>query len=235
MRIDKFLSNMGIATRTESSKAARQGGILVNGAVVKKADIHIDPEKDVVTYLGRRIEYRKYTYILMNKPDGVVSATEDGRDKTVIDLLPDELQKLNLFPCGRLDKHTLGLVMLTDDGDLAHRLLSPKHHVKKKYYFESKFPLTDDEISYLEKGATLEDGYITKPSEIELFEDKKSGYITLVEGKYHQIKRMLESVNNKITYLERITFGPLALDENLERGQWRFLTENEIKGLEEHK
>ena len=235
MRIDKFLSNMGIATRTESSKAARQGGILVNGAVVKKADVHIDPEKDVVTYLGRKIEYRKYTYILMNKPDGVVSATEDGRDKTVIDLLPEELQKLNLFPCGRLDKHTLGLVLLTDDGDLAHRLLSPKHHVKKKYYFESKFPLTDDEISYLEKGATLEDGYVTKPSEIELFENKKSGHITLVEGKYHQIKRMLESVNNKITYLERITFGPLVLDENLERGEWRFLTENEIKGLEEHK
>ena len=235
MRIDKFLSNMGIATRTESSKAARQGGILVNGAAVKKADIHIDPEKDVVTYCGRVIEYRKYTYILMNKPDGVVSATEDGRDKTVIDLLPEELQKLNLFPCGRLDKHTVGLVMLTDDGDLAHRLLSPKHHVKKKYYFESKFPLNDDEISYLEKGATLEDGYITKPSEIELFEDKKSGYITLIEGKYHQIKRMLESVNNKITYLERITFGPLVLDENLERGEWRFLTENEIKGLEEHK
>ena len=235
MRIDKFLSNMGVATRTESSKAARQGGILVNGATVKKADIHIDPEKDVVTYLGRRIEYRKYTYILMNKPDGVVSATEDGRDKTVIDLLPEELQKLNLFPCGRLDKHTLGLVMLTDDGDLAHRLLSPKHHVKKKYYFESKFPLNEDEISYLEKGATLEDGYVTKPSEIELFENKKSGHITLVEGKYHQIKRMLESVNNKITYLERITFGPLVLDENLERGEWRFLTENEIKGLEEHK
>ena len=235
MRIDKFLSNMGVASRTESSKAARQGGILVNGAAVKKADVHIDPEKDVVTYLGRKIEYRKYTYILMNKPDGVVSATEDGRDKTVIDLLPEELQKLNLFPCGRLDKHTLGLVMLTDDGDLAHRLLSPKHHVKKKYYFESKFPLTDDEISYLEKGATLEDGYVTKPSEIELFEDKKSGHITLVEGKYHQIKRMLESVNNKITYLERITFGPLVLDENLERGEWRFLTENEIKGLEEHK
>lgn len=235
MRIDKFLSNMGIATRTESSKAARQGGILVNGAAVKKADVHIDPEKDVVTYLGRKIEYRKYTYILMNKPDGVVSATEDGRDKTVIDLLPEELQKLNLFPCGRLDKHTLGLVMLTDDGDLAHRLLSPKHHVKKKYYFESKFPLTDDEISYLEKGATLEDGYITKPSEIELFEDKKSGHITLIEGKYHQIKRMLESVNNKITYLERITFGPLVLDEKLARGEWRFLTENEIKGLEEYK
>lgn len=235
MRIDKFLSNMGIASRTESSKAARQGGIFVNGVAVKKADVHIDPEKDIITYCGRKIEYRKYTYILMNKPDGVVSATEDGRDKTVIDLLPEELQRLSLFPCGRLDKHTLGLVMLTDDGDLAHRLLSPKHHVKKKYRFESKFPLTDEEIEYLEKGATLEDGYVTKPSRIELFEDKRSGYITLTEGKYHQIKRMLESVNNKITYLERITFGPLALDEKLARGEWRFLTQNEIDELEKHK
>ena len=235
MRIDKFLSNMGVATRTESSRAARAGLILVNGKPVKKADVHIDPEKDMITYCGRKIEYRKYTYILMNKPDGVVSATEDGRDKTVIDLLPEELQKLNLFPCGRLDKHTLGLVMLTDDGDLAHRLLSPKHHVKKKYRFESKFPLTDEEIEYLEKGATLEDGYVTKPSRIELFEDKRSGYITLTEGKYHQIKRMLESVNNKITYLERITFGPLALDEKLARGEWRFLTQNEIDELEKHK
>ncbi len=235
MRIDKFLSNMGIASRTESSKAARQGGILVNGVAVKGADVHIDPDKDEVIFCGRKIEYRKYTYILMNKPDGVVSATEDGRDKTVIDLLPEELQKLNLFPCGRLDKHTLGLVMLTDNGDLAHRLLSPKHHVKKKYFFESKFPLTDEEIKYLEAGATLEDGYVTKPSKIELGADGKSGYITLVEGKYHQIKRMLESVNNKITYLERVTFGPLVLDESLARGEWRFLTKNEIEQLETYK
>lgn len=235
MRIDKFLSNMGIASRTESSKAARGGLILVNGTPIKKADVHIDPDRDEIVFCGRKIEYRKYTYILMNKPDGVVSATEDGRDKTVIDLLPEELQKLNLFPCGRLDKHTLGLVMLTDDGDLAHRLLSPKHHVKKKYFFESKFPLTDDEVVYLEGGATLEDGYVTKPSEIELIGDRKSGYITLVEGKYHQIKRMLESVNNKITYLERITFGPLTLDEGLARGQWRFLTKDEIEELEKHR
>lgn len=235
MRIDKFLSNMGVASRTESSKAARGGLILVNGTPIKKADVHIDPDRDEIVFCGRKIEYRKYTYILMNKPDGVVSATEDGRDKTVIDLLPEELQKLNLFPCGRLDKHTLGLVMLTDDGDLAHRLLSPKHHVKKKYFFESKFPLTDDEVVYLERGATLEDGYVTKPSEIELIGDRKSGYITLVEGKYHQIKRMLESVNNKITYLERITFGPLTLDEGLPRGQWRFLTKYEIEELEKHR
>ena len=225
---------MGIASRTESSRAARQGQILVNGVPVKKADVHIDPDADEITFCGRVRAYRKYTYILMNKPDGVVSATEDGRDKTVIDLLPAELQKFNLFPCGRLDKHTLGLVLLTDNGELAHKLLSPKHHVKKTYRFESKFEISDEEVAYLQKGATLEDGYVTKPSEIELFADRRSGNITLTEGKYHQIKRMLESVNNKITYLERISFGPLSLDQNLGRGEWRYLSEKEIKELEEN-
>lgn len=234
MRIDKFLSNMGIATRAESARAARTGGILVNGIPTRRADTHIDPDVDEVSFCGRRIEYRKHTYILMNKPDGVVSATEDGRDRTVIDLLPEELQRLSLFPCGRLDKHTLGLVMLTDDGDLAHRLLSPKHHVRKTYRFKSKYPLTAENIEYLCEGVTLEDGYITKPADIELDgADASSGYITLTEGKYHQIKRMLEAVNNKITYLERITFGPLTLDEGLARGEWRYLTGEEIKKLEE--
>lgn len=224
---------MGIASRSESSKAARQGQILVNGTAVRSADAHIDPEVDEVVFCGRTVSYRQYTYILMNKPDGVVSATEDGRDKTVLDLLPEELRKLNLFPCGRLDKHTLGLVLLTDNGELSHRLLSPKRHVRKTYRFESKFEINDTDKEYLEKGATLEDGYVTKPSEIELFEDRKSGKITLTEGKYHQIKRMLESVNNKITYLERISFGPLSLDVDLERGEWRYLTQEEIKKLEE--
>ena len=233
MRIDKFLSNMGIASRSESSRAARQGQILVNGVAARSADTHIDPEVDEVVFCGRTVSYRKYTYILMNKPDGVVSATEDGRDKTVLDLLPEELRRLNLFPCGRLDKHTLGLVLLTDNGELSHRLLSPKRHVRKTYRFESKFEISDTDKEYLEKGATLEDGYVTKPSEIELFENKKSGKITLTEGKYHQIKRMLESVNNKITYLERISFGPLLLDGKLERGEWRYLTQEEIKKLEE--
>ena len=235
MRLDKLLSECGVASRSECGRAARAGKITVNGQVVRNAAEQVDPDADAVVYCGTPVQYQKFVYLMLNKPDGYISATEDGRDKTVIDLLPEELQKLNLFPCGRLDKHTLGLVMLTDDGDLAHRLLSPKHHVKKKYRFECKFPLTDEEISYLEKGATLEDGYITKPSEIELDADKKSGYITLVEGKYHQIKRMLESVNNKITYLERVTFGPLCLDKTLGRGEWRFLSKEEIERLEEHR
>lgn len=235
MRIDKFLSNMGIATRTESARAARSGGILVNGTPVKRADMHIDPDRDEICFCGRRIAYRKYTYILMNKPDGVVSATEDGRDRTVIDLLPEEQRRLSLFPCGRLDKHTLGLVLLTDDGELAHRLLSPKHHVKKTYRFEARHALGAEDVEYLTHGVTLEDGYVTKPAEIELDGEGASGYITLTEGKYHQIKRMLEAVDNKITYLERISFGPLSLDGSLGRGEWRYLTDGEIERLEEYR
>ena len=234
MRLDKFLSNMGTASRSEAAKAARGGLVTVNSVPCRDVSKHIDPERDVIYFNGKRVTYEKFRYILLNKPDGVVSATEDGRDKTVLDLLPAELRKFELFPCGRLDKHTLGLVLITDNGDLAHRLLAPKSHVTKKYRYESKFPLTDEEKRTLEEGAVLDDGYETKPSEIELYDDRKSGTITLTEGKYHQIKRMFESVNNKITYLERITFGPLTLDGVPERGDWRYLTESEIEALEKH-
>ena len=234
MRLDKFLSNMGTASRSEAAKAARGGLVTVNSVPCRDVSKHIDPERDVIYFNGKRVTYEKFRYILLNKPDGVVSATEDGRDKTVLDLLPAELRKFELFPCGRLDKHTLGLVLITDNGDLAHRLLAPKSHVTKKYRYESKIPLTDEEKRTLEEGTILDDGYETKPSEIELYDDRKSGTITLTEGKYHQIKRMFESVNNKITYLERITFGPLTLEGVPERGDWRYLTESEIEALEKH-
>lgn len=234
MRLDKFLSNMGTASRSEAAKAARGGLVTVNSVPCRDVSKHIDPERDVIYFNGKRVTYEKFRYILLNKPDGVVSATEDGRDKTVLDLLPAELRKFELFPCGRLDKHTLGLVLITDNGDLAHRLLAPKSHVTKKYRYESKFPLTDEEKRTLEEGAVLDDGYETKPSTIELDSNRKSGTITLTEGKYHQIKRMFESVNNKITYLERITFGPLTLEGVPERGDWRYLTESEIDALEKH-
>lgn len=233
LRIDKLLSEMGIATRKEAASNAKRGGLLVNGVPQKDCSKHIDPEKDTVTYLGRVVEYQKYRYIMLNKPEGYVSATEDGRDPTVLDLLPAEYRCFNLFPCGRLDKNTLGLMLITDNGELSHRLLSPKRHVKKTYAYRSKFPLTDEEKAALEAGVKLDDGYETKPAEIELFEDRASGYITLTEGKYHQIKRMLEAVHNKITYLERVTFGPLRLDPKLERGEWRPLTADEITALED--
>lgn len=227
MRLDKFLSGMGKATRSESGKLARSGKITVNGVVVKKADVHIDPENDVVVLNGVTVNYKKYAYIMLNKPEGYVSATDDEREKTVLDLLGDEERRLNLFPCGRLDKNTLGLVILTNDGDSAHRCLSPKHHVDKIYKFESKFPLTLENVDALERGVDI-GGYFTKPCKVKLCSDT-SGEITLTEGKYHQIKRMLEAVDNKIIYLERISFGGITLDSSLERGQWRYLTDDEEK------
>ena len=235
MRIDKFLGLTGCASRAEAKKLIRSGAVTVNGVAVRSADTKLDPEKDRVLFCGKEVVYRKYTYIMMKKPQGVVSATEDGREKTVIDLLPGDMRKTDLFPCGRLDKNTLGLMLITDNGDLAHRLLSPKSHVEKKYYFRSRFPVTEEEAGRFENGLTLEDGYETKPARIELRGDGDEGIITLVEGKYHQIKRMLEALNNKITYLERISFGPLVLDEALDRGEWRYLAEEEIAALEAHK
>lgn len=229
MRLDKFLSNMGKATRSEASKLARGGKISVNGSVIKKCDIHIDPEKDIIALCGVPVTYKKYTYIMLNKPEGYVSATDDNREKTVLDLLPEEERRLGLFPCGRLDKNTLGLVILTNDGEGAHRLLSPKHHVSKVYYFECKLPLNKENTKLLESGIDI-GGYCTKPCKINMINETR-GHITLTEGKYHQIKRMLEAVNNKIIYLERISFGGISLDQSLERGMWRHLTDNEINSL----
>ena len=234
MRLDKFLVSTGKLSRSEAGRAARAGRITRNGLPVKKADVAIDPDTDAIALDGELLTYRRYTYILLNKPDGYVSATEDGRDPTVVTLLPDELQRIGLFPCGRLDKHTLGLMLLTNDGPLSHRLLSPRHHVSKKYFYTSKFPLTPEEIATLQDGVTLEDGYVTLPAIIEQREGEAQGYITLTEGKYHQIKRMLEAVHNKILTLERVTFSFLTLDGLPERGQWRYLTDEEIERLRAH-
>ena len=234
MRLDKFLVETGSCTRSVAKKQVRAGAVTVNGAVPKSSDVNVDEERDVITYCGSVVAYRKFTYVMLNKPEGVVSATEDGRDKTVLDLLPPDVRTRGMFPCGRLDKNTLGLMLLTDNGELAHRLLAPKSHVSKIYKFKSKFAVSQSDALRFEKGLTLEDGYETKPARIELIGNGDEGYITLVEGKYHQIKRMLEAIDNKITYLERVSFGPLALDEGLERGEWRYLTAEEISALEAH-
>ena len=231
MRLDKLLSVTGTLSRSESGRAARRGELLVNGQRVSSAAVQVDPDRDEILYAGEPVIYREYLYILLNKPDGYVSATEDGRDKTVLELLPEKWQRMGLFPCGRLDKHTLGLMLLTNDGPLAHDLLSPRHHVEKTYRFSVRFPLTASEVAELEAGATLEDGYVTKPSRITLDEGGMSGTIALTEGKYHQIKRMMESVHNKITALERVSFRPLTLDASLPRGEYRMLTEEEIDAL----
>lgn len=235
MRLDKFLSATGTLSRSDAKKAIRKKSVLVNNVVANSAEMQIDPNKDEIVFLGKKIIYREFTYIMMNKPDGVVSATDDGRDTTVIDLISSDIKTDNLFPCGRLDKDTLGLILITDNGELAHELLSPRSHVKKSYKFKSAEPVSEEDRARLEKGIKLADGYVTKPAEIELFENANEGVITLDEGKYHQIKRMLGAINNKIIYLERITFGPLSLDGDLKRGEWRYLTEEEIIQLKEHK
>lgn len=231
MRLDKYIVESGLATRTEISKAAKSGQITVNGQVVRRASNHIDPVTDTVTYCGKQVIWREFTYIMLNKPDGYVSATDDDKFPTVLELLPEELRRIGLFPCGRLDKNTLGLMILTNNGPLAHKLLAPKNHVDKKYFFNVKFPLSEDDIKELEAGVDI-GGYMTAPCRVELC-DGKSGYITLTEGKYHQIKLMAEAVHNQITYLERVTFGPITLDEKLERGEWRHLSEIEQSALEE--
>ena len=232
MRLDKYLVEAGVATRTEATKAARAGLICVNGKVERKTATHIDTTKDTVTYKGQTIIYREFTYIMLNKPEGYVSATDDDKCPTVLTLLPDELQRIGLFPCGRLDKNTLGLMLLTNNGPLSHKLLAPKSHVSKKYYFKAEDNVTEEDRIRLESGVDI-GGYMTAPCTVELI-NPKEGYITLTEGKYHQIKLMLKAVCNKIEYLERVTFGTLMLDENLERGQWRYLTEEEQAELEAH-
>ena len=230
MRLDKLLSECGIASRKESAKAAKAGQILVNGLPATKADMQVDPTTDSVIFCGREVVWRKFVYVMLNKPDGYVSATEDSRGEQVVtSLLPEEYQKMGLFPCGRLDKHTLGLMLLTNDGQLSHRLLSPKRHVAKTYAFHVKFPLSEADVSALESGVDI-GGYLTKPCRIELTGERE-GRITIIEGKYHQIKLMMEAVHNQITYLERITFGPLLLDAALQRGEWRELTAEEIDAL----
>lgn len=231
VRLDKYIVESGLATRTEVSKAAKSGLVLVNGQVVRRASNHIDPVTDTVSYCGKKVVWREFTYIMLNKPDGYVSATDDDKFPTVLTLLPDELQRIGLFPCGRLDKNTLGLMLLTNNGPLAHKLLAPKNHVDKKYRFEVKFPISQADVQSLESGVDI-GGYVTAPCKVELT-GEKSGYITLTEGKYHQIKLMAEAVHNQITYLERVTFGPISLDTALERGEWRHLTEEEQKSLED--
>ena len=231
MRLDKFLSVTGTLSRSDAKKAIRAGRVSVDGIAAKSGELQLDPEKVCVRFDGREIIYRRFTYIMLNKPEGYVSATDDPRDKTVLELLPDELRRLNLFPCGRLDKYTLGLMLITDDGELSHRLLAPKSHVSKDYRFRSEKPVSEEDRLSLETGVHIEGGYLTKPAKVALDEDAKSGIITICEGKYHQIKQMLEAVSNKITYLERVSFGPLELDTALARGEWRFLTDEEIESL----
>ena len=232
MRIDKLLSDMGIATRSEARAACKSGQVIVDGAPIRDSSSHVDPEKQSIVFRGREISYRRYTYVMLNKPEGYVSATEDSKLPVVTELLDDELQRMELFPVGRLDRDTTGLMILTNNGPLAHRVLSPKHHVPKVYRFTAAEPMADGVEEKFRDGVTLADGYECKSAIIELDSDRMGGFITLTEGKYHQIKRMVASTYNRVVTLERITFGGIELDTSLNRGEYRMLTSEEIALLE---
>ncbi|MBR5140147.1 MAG: rRNA pseudouridine synthase [Clostridia bacterium] len=232
MRLDKFLSEMGISTRKETSILAKKGQITVDGVPFRDASKHIDPEKNRVVFCGNEISYARHTYVMLNKPMGYVSATEDSRLPVVTELLSEQLQRIELFPVGRLDRDTVGLMILTNNGPLAHRLLSPKHHVEKEYYFKCAEPLAEGAEDAFKNNIVLADGYECKSAVLIPDADRLGGRIILTEGKYHQIKRMIASLHNKVTYLKRIRFSDIGLDPSLSEGEWRMLTAEEIKILE---
>lgn len=233
-RLDKVLSNLGYGTRKEIKQAVRKGFIEVNGIIIKDNGMQVDPEKDKIIVNGEEIFYRKYIYLMMNKPAGVISATHDGRDETVVHLLEIEHQVFNPFPVGRLDKDTVGLLLLTNDGELNHRLISPKWKVDKVYFAEIDKKVTEEDVEKFKNGITLDDGYTCKEAKLEILKATEEGseiLVTIQEGKYHQVKRMFEAVGKEVVYLKRIEFGTLPLDEDLEEGEYRELTEEELSVL----
>ncbi len=227
MRLDKYLGESGLLSRSEAGKAIRTGRITVDGKPVKDPSMHIT-ENAAVTLDGVPVLWRQFHYIMLHKPAGYVSATED-RGPTVLDLLPAYCTRLDMFPCGRLDIDTTGLLLITNDGASAHKWLSPKHHVPKTYFYTCRTPLEEEDRKRLETGVSLGD-FTSLPATVTP-ETDTTGRITIVEGKFHQIKRMFAAVGNEITGLKRLRFGPVTLDESLEPGQWRYLTDEEIDAL----
>ena len=230
MRLDKLISDCGAATRKEAASAVRAGQATVNGNVVREPDRKVDPGLDTVVFRGIPLVYRRFVYVMLNKPTGYVSATDDRSLPYVLELLPPEYRKRGLFPVGRLDRDTTGLLVMTDDGQTAHRALSPRRHVTKVYSFTCIAPLPPDAERAFSDGMTLGDE-VCKPAILVSAADRLSGTVTLTEGKYHQIKRMFERLGNKITTLKRETFAGIALDPTLAPGEWRELTNEETETL----
>jgi 16S rRNA pseudouridine516 synthase len=225
-RLDKLFSSSAILSRKECLIAVKKGRITVNSIVCKTPSVKVDALKDVILLDGKAPDFKKFVYIMLNKPNGVVSATEDTAQKTVIDILPNDFKRNGLFPCGRLDKDTVGLVIITNDGVSAHKKLAPKSKTEKVYYFEIADEILGGQVEKIERGVTLKDGYTVSPCKLKMI-TKVSGYITLTEGKYHEIKRIFGSLGNKITFLKRISFAGIMLDESLEEGEARYLTTKE--------
>lgn len=228
-RVDKVIASTGAMSRRDVKKAASKNRIRLNGVIVNDVSVKASDD-DVLTLDGVRVEFKMFTYIMMNKPKGYVCSMDDPTSPTVNELLSDSLKRLRLFSIGRLDKNTTGLVILTNDGALAHSLLSPSRHVYKKYLFETKLPLQKEYAQIFEKGAVLEDGTVCRPAILETI-DETHGYITVCEGKFHQIKRMFASVGNGIAELARVSIGGVALDKSLNYAEYRELTNDELAAL----
>jgi len=230
MRLDKFFSELGLLSRRETAKAVARGEITVNGVCVARADAKVDEEKDEIFLHGKRIVFSRFVYIMLNKPMGYISATEDGNAPVVTSLLPEDIRRRGVFPCGRLDRDTVGFMLLTDDGALAHLLLSPKRHVAKRYGFTLSLPLARGAEERFAAGILLGDE-LCKSAVLTLDETRTAGEIVLTEGKYHQIKRMMQKEGSEVVTLERLSFADIPLDASLARGEWRYLTEQEILHL----
>lgn len=230
MRLDKFLCEMNIGTRSQVKDFIRKGQVTVNGSIAQKPEQKIAEDGDIIAFQGSVLTYRKFFYYMLNKPQGVVSATKDNLDKTVLDLIKTDRD--DIFPVGRLDKDTEGLLLLTNDGDLAHNMLSPKKHVDKTYLVTLKKPLLSEKITALEQGVDIGDEKLTAPARVEVLDDFHI-HLTIHEGRFHQVKRMLKAVDNEVLALKRITFGALQLDDTLEPGAYRELTAQEVAGIHE--
>ncbi len=230
MRLDKLFSDMGLLSRKDAARAASRGAITVNGQAVRRADGKVDEEKDIILFEGRRVIYSRFVYIMLHKPAGYISATEDGNAPVVTSLLPEDIQRRGVFPCGRLDRDTVGFMLITDDGTLSHLLLSPKRHVAKRYAFTLTLPLSEGAEARFHEGVTLGEERC-KSAELTLSEDRRSGEIVLTEGKYHQIKRMMQKEGSEVVSLARLSFADIPLDESLAPGAWRYLTEDEVRHL----
>ncbi len=226
MRLDKFLCDTAGLTRTEAKNAVKKGQIAVNGQVQKAADFKVKETTDTVTFQGKPLSYAAFHYYILHKPAGVITATEDKKESTVMDILREEKVK-NLFPVGRLDKDTEGLLLITDDGELAHNLLSPKKHVDKEYLVKVRDSISEDDCRKLSEGVDIGDEKPTAPAKVERVAEKEI-LLTIREGRFHQVKRMLQAVGNEVLYLKRLSMGSLRLPKDLEKGAYRPLSEEEI-------
>lgn len=229
-RLDKILASQGTLSRRDVKEIIKKGRVTLNGNVVRDSAVKVDLNVDVVVIDGEQLTLKKHIYIMMNKPQGVISASDSDNDETVVDLVPDDLFRKGLFPAGRLDKDTTGFVLITDDGDFAHKILSPKNHIFKTYLARLQHKLTESDIEKLEKGITLADGTTLKEAKVEIVENTETPLIKIMicEGKYHQVKRMFAATGNKVVSLHRSKMGDLALDDNLKPGECREITPEEL-------